>query len=603
MKGFIQSLLGSLTAFVILSFGGVLAFFAFLALLASLGDQPLVEVESGSVLVFDLNTTIQDAPPVADIAVAFQEAVNGHAQPVTYLLKVLDTIEYAASDDGVAALFLHGSLLQEGYGSGLAAVSEIRQAIDTFKKSGKPVYAYLINPSQKDYYLASVADEIWVNPFGTISLHGLATNGPFIGSALEKYGIGVQTTRVGAYKSAVEMFTRSSMSDADREQKTVLLNDLWSTLLTETSRSRGMSQEAILKLSNDDAFLTAEDALSQNLVDRVGYLDEVIDHLADTYKYTASDETFQQIDFMDYSQARGVELDSNIRDGKRIAVVYAEGQIIDGGKFPGYVAGDWLASELRRLRKDDEVKAVVLRVNSPGGSAVASEVIQRETRLLAEKKPLVVSMGSYAASGGYWISAYAEKIFAQPYTLTGSIGVFGLVFNIEEAAAGFEVHFDGVKTSPFADIYTVARPRTDDEMTLIQKFTDEIYDAFIDRVAEGRSIEPSEVRELAQGRVWSGVSALQRSLVDEMGGLNSAIEEAARLGDIGSDSIEQVPAPTTFEDAITRMLEEVGAPPVAKVSSPLQQITTQIEALASELEGLNDPRSVYTRMPYGLEGL
>jgi protease-4 len=603
MKGFFQSLLGSLTAFIILAVGSIIALFALIGVLASIGEQPLVQVESASVLVLDLNTTIMDAPPTADLGAAMQEAMSGGPQPVTYLLKVLDAIEHAQTDDDVTALLLHGNLQQNGYGSGLAAISEIRQAVEYFKTSGKPVYAYLVAPAQKDYYLTSIADEVWINPFGMISLNGLAANGPFLGSAFEKYGIGVQTTRVGAYKSAVEMFTRTNMSDADREQKTALLNDLWQTLLSEIGTARNITAQDILKLSTDDAFFTAIDAQAANLVDRVGYLDELIDHLGSTYQYAVSDETFQQIDLIDYSAARALEWDTTAKDGERIAIVYAEGQIIDGGRSPGFIGGDWLAAQLRRLRNDQDVKAVVLRVNSPGGSAVASEIIQRETRLLAEQKPLIVSMGSYAASGGYWISAYADKIYAQPHTITGSIGVFGMVFNIEQAAANFAVNFDGVKTSPFADIYTASRPRTDDEMALIQQFTDEIYNAFIDKVAEGRSIKTATVRELAQGRVWSGLSAQNLALVDTMGGLNSAINEAAAMSNLESLSIEQVPAPSTWGDTIAMMLEEVGAAPVAQVSSPLNKIAAQADALTSQLRALNDPRSVYTRMPYGLDGL
>jgi len=603
MKGFFQSLLGSLTAFVILAVGCIVALIALIGVLASLGEQPLVEVESGSVLVLDLNTTIMDAPPIADLTAAMQEALSGRPQPITYLLKVVDAIEYAHSDDDVSALLLHGNLLQNGYGTGLAAVSEVRQAIEYFKTSGKPVYTYLVAPSQKDYYLTSIADEVWINPFGMVALNGLASNGVFLGSALEKYGIGVQTTRVGAYKSAVEMFTRTEMSDADREQTTVLLNDLWSSLLAEIRTARNITAPKLLELTTNDAFFTAADAQAAGLVDRVGYLDELIDHLSNTHQRAASQDTFQQIDLIDYSNARSLEWDTTAKDGERIAIVYAEGQIIDGDQFPGFIGGDWLAKELRRLRNDKDVKAVVLRVNSPGGSAVASEVIQRETRLLAEAKPLIVSMGSYAASGGYWIAAYADKIYAQPYTITGSIGVFGMVFNIAEAAAGFEVHFDGVKTAPFADIYTMSRPRTDDEMALIQQFTDEIYHAFIDKVAEGRALETTKVRELAQGRVWSGLSAQELALIDEIGGLNAAINDAADLGDLDYLTIEQVPSPSTLGDTLTKMLEEAGAAPVAKASSPLNDIAAQADALTKQLRALNDPRSVYTRMPYGLEGL
>jgi protease-4 len=603
MKGFFQSLLGSLTAFIILGVGGFIAFLALIAVIAMVGSESPVEVEHGSVLVFDLNTTIQDAPPVADIGAAMQEALSGGTQPKAYLLKVVDAIERAKTDEDISALLLHGSLMQGSHGSGLAVISEIREALEAFKASGKTVYAYLVDPSQKDYYLASVADEVWINPFGMISLNGLATNGPFLGSTLEKYGIGVQTTRIGAYKSAVEIFTRTSMSDADREQKTALLNGLWSSLLTEISVSREMSQQSILQLSNEGAFFTATDALTANLADRMGYLDELIDHLASTYQYTASEQTFQQIDLIDYAEVRGFEVDPSLQNGERIAIVYAEGEIIAGGYTPDYIGSDWLASELRRLRQDDDVKAVVLRVNSPGGSAVASEVMQRETRLLAEQKPLIVSMGSYAASGGYWISAYADKIYAQPYTITGSIGVFGLIFNVKDAAESFAIHFDGVKTSPFADIYSASRPRTINEMALIQKFTDEIYDAFIDKVAEGRSIESATVREIAQGRVWSGLSAKELALVDEIGGLNAAIDEAVNLGGLSSLTIEQVPAPSALADTIAVLFEEAGAAPVAKVSSPLSKIAAEVHALTHQLRGLNDPRGIYTRMPYGLEGL
>ena len=603
MKGFLQSLLGSLTAFIILGGGIVLGCLTLIGIIISAGDESMMEVEPESVLVFDLTTSIQDTPSTAEIDAVVQEALNGGNQSVTYLYKVVDAIERAKSDDYISALLLHGNLLTDNYGSGLAAVSEIRQAVESFKASGKTVYAYLLNPSQKDYYLASVADEIWINPFGLISLNGLATNGPFLGDTLEKYGIGVQTTRAGTYKSAVEMFTRTSMSDADREQQTGLLNDLWRTLLTEISASRGMSLQSILKLSNEDAFFTATDALAASLADRMGYLDELIDHLSNTYLYADSEDTFRQIDLLDYATAIGFEVDTSTQTGERIAIVYAEGEIIAGGYAAGDIGSDWLAYELRRLRQDDDVKAVVLRVNSPGGSAVASEIMQRETRLLAEQKPLIVSMGSYAASGGYWISAYADKIYAQPYTITGSIGVFGLVFNIKDAAENFAVHFDGVKTSPFADIYSMSRPRTSDEMALIQKFTDEIYEAFIDKVAEGRSIEPATVHEIAQGRVWSGLSAKEIALVDEIGGLNAAIDEAVKRGGLSSRMIEQVPTPSALKDTIAALLEDTGAAPVVKVPSPFSKIETKARALANQLRILNDPRGIYTRMPYGLEGL
>jgi len=603
MKGFFQSLLGSLAAWAILAGLSIVAFFVVIGAIIGASSQPIpIEIEEGSVLVLDLNTTIQDAPVVTGFEEALQEAL-GRGYSVTYLLKVVDAIERAKSDDDIAALFLYGNLQQQAYGSGLAAVSEVRTAIADFKTSGKPVYAYLVDPSQKDYYLASVADEVWLNPFGLISLNGLATDAPFLGSTLEKYGVGVQTTRVGAYKSAVEMFTRDSMSAADREQTTVLLNDLWSGMLGEISAGRTMEREALVQLTEKDAFFSGEDAATAKLVDKVGYLDELIDHLANTYKRDDDAETFQQVALSDYANTRGFEWDARATDGDRIAVVYAEGDIVGGWSSVDYIGGDWLAHELRRLRNDPGVQAVVLRVNSPGGSAVASEIIQRETRLLAETKPLIVSMGSYAASGGYWISAYADKIFAQPYTITGSIGVFGLVFNIEEMAKGYAVHFDGVKTSPFADIYTMSRPRTEEEMALIQKFTDEIYDAFIEKVADGRAVEESQVRAIAQGRVWSGASAKALKLVDSIGGLQTAINEATTLAGMDSLAIEQVPSAATFAENLAMMFEEPGAAPVARFPSAANRLAAQFKRLSTQLNGLNDPRGVYARLPFGIDGL
>jgi protease-4 len=603
MKVFFQSLLGSLAAGAIFIFWAGVAVVVLIMGLASIGSEPpLVEIEPDSVLVFDLNTTIQDAPVHTGLEAAVLEAL-GEGYAATYLLKVVDAIERAAMDDDIAALFLHGSLQNEAYGSGLGVVSEIRQALLRFKATGKPVYAYIVDPAQKDYYLASVADEIWMNPFGLVSLNGLAVDAPFLGSALKKYGIGVQTTRVGEYKSAGEMFTRDGMSDADREQTSLLLGNIWSELLQEIGATRDLGFEQLERLSNETAFFSAEEAMAARLVDRVGYLDELIEYFSQTFEQDDFNESFRQVNLLDYALGRGFETDSRVSDGERIAVVYAEGDLVDGYDSIGFVGGDWLAYELRRLRLDPEVKAVVLRVNSPGGSAVASEIVQRETRLLAEEKALVVSMGSYAASGGYWISAYADRIFAQPYTITGSIGVFGLIFNIEGLAENLELHFDGVKTAPFADIYTLTRPRNEEEMALIQKFTDQIYDAFIQRVAEGRSIAPEKVREIAQGRVWSGASAIRLNLIDEIGGLQAAINEALDSAGMDHYAIEQVPSVASFAENLAMMLEDQGVPPVARSSNLVERLASEYDNLNRKLESLNDPRGVYARMPFGLDRL
>lgn len=607
MKDFFKILLGNLAAQAIvvamMLFGSV----AFLFLILMSGSSKPVEISNESVLVIDLWANISDAPQTETLNEAISQAIDGSYIPNYYLLELIDAIEAAADDNKIDAIFLHGSLLPVGYGSGLGVLSEVREALEAFKATGKPVYAYVVDPTMKDFYLMSVANEIYMNPFGLISLNGLAAEGVYLGDAFKKYGIGVQATKVGKYKSAVEPFTGNKMSAADREQLTVLIDDLWDVILSDISETRGVDASNIAAKTDSQGFFIAEQAKEIGLIDHVAYFDEVITALAEKHAKDRENDTFRQIAMSDYILRHGFRAEGAPMwtSSPQIAVVYAEGEIVDGEGYPDQVGGDSLSRWIRQLRNDDEVAAIVLRVNSPGGSAVASELIQREVREARKVKPVVISMGSMAASGGYWISAYADQIFADSSTITGSIGVFGLVPNFKELANDHGITFDGVKTSTYADLFTVSRPKTPEEMALIQQFTDHLYDEFIFKVSEGRELPIENVREIAQGRVWSGEDALEIGLVDQIGGLTDAIHFAVQAADVGDDwVVTQVPEPQTLAQTISELLSQApGAPPVVK--APKQDlITATLRRLHEEmatLRSFNDPRNVYARLPFSLE--
>ncbi|MEM8549699.1 MAG: signal peptide peptidase SppA [Verrucomicrobiota bacterium] len=605
MKQFFQTFAANLLAIIV---AGVLisatSFLLLLGISALSTTKPETTVPEDTVLVLDLWTNISDSPPVTYLSDVVDEVIYGPEIPRLYLLELVDAIERAASDDSIEALFLYGSLMPDNYGSGLAALREVRQAIQSFKDSGKPVYAYVVDPTQRDYYLISVADEIYQNPFGLVSLNGLSSEMLYFGDAFEKYGIGVQTTRVGKYKSAVEMFTSNKMSDADRTQLVELLDDLWIEMLTDIAAGRGMEWTELKSLSDEKGFFTSQNAKKAGLVDELLYLDQVIDKLTELSGYDVDLESFNQIGMMDYIQASGFAREDRSLSADQVAVIYAEGDIVDGEGFDNQVGGDRLARELRYLRQDPDIAAIVLRVNSPGGSALASEVIQREVREAAQAKPVVVSMGSLAASGGYWISAYADHIFAEPTTITGSIGVWGLLFNVQGLANEHGLTFDGVKTSPFADIYTLSRPKTEEEMAMVQTFTDYIYEEFLRKVAEGRDLDMSDVEMIAQGRIWSGMDAIEAGLVDQIGGLGDAIRYAADMAELGDAyTVTQVPEKKGFSETLAEILSATGqqAPVVNTRGDALSALIRQLKHELAAMRSFNDPKGIYARLPYQLD--
>lgn len=664
MKNFFTSLLGALVALIIFTVGGGLLFIGFIGAIAAMGEKT-VSVDRGSYLVLDLSSAITDAPPIIDF-----RAFGADRKPTLQLRTATRLLRAAAEDDRIGGLFIKGDVPAGGPGYG--TLKEVRRALNQFKASGKPVKAYLTYATTKNYYLASVADEVIVDPYGMIFMPGLASQPMFLAGALDKYGIGVQVTRVGKYKSAVEPFTRTDMSPENREQIQKLLNDVWTGLLRDMAASRKVSVAALQATVDTEGIIRPEAALSAGLIDRIAYRDEVIDGMkAATGRDDESKETFKQISMADYAkvakdqppplrrtEAAAAKTEANepkearsedaplvsasgkaipatsddaasgqtpavaeksdgdqpADDGEkpepagrragrsaRVAVVYAEGDIVDGeGNEPGEIGGTRFSRELRRLRQDNDVKAIVLRVNSPGGSASGSEAIQREVRLAKEVKPVIISMGSYAASGGYWISAYGDRIFAEPTTVTGSIGIFGIQFDVQRLANGFGLTFDSVKTGKFADALTITRPKTPEEMALIQRIVDWGYDQFIMKVAEGRNLERSYVEEIAQGRVWSGIEARKLGLVDELGGLDAAIRYAAESAGLSSNyRLVEYPRKKEFAEALQEMFEKM-SPNNARATGLVGQVVDRVETELNVLRSYNDPQGLYARLPENL---
>ena len=599
MKNFLTSLLGALVALVIFSVGSLLIFIGILGALVSLGmhrAQPKsAKMETGSYLVFDLSGNITDAPSPFD----FSDLASDH-QATLQLRAVIRALREAATDDRIGGILLTGSLQPSGLGSGYGELQELRNALLQFKsRSKKPVKAYLEFATTKDYYLASVADEVALDPYGVLYMPGLAVEPMFYAGAFEKYGVNVQVTRAGKYKSYVEPFVRKDMSPENREETQRLLSDIWASLLADIGRARGVKVPAIQAVIDAEGLIRPEAAKAGHLVDTIKYRDEVLDDLKAATGRKDSKDPFKQVAIAAYlKQLPDVPAKLS---SPGVALVYAEGDIVDGEGSPSQIGGVKLAREIRLLRQDENVKAIVLRVNSPGGSATAAEDIQRELRLAQKTKPVVISMGTYAASGGYWISAYGKRIFAEPTTITGSIGVFGIQFDVEKLAASFGLSFDRVKTGKYADALTITRPKTPDEIGVLQNMIDWIYGQFIVKVSEGRHLDSNKVREIAQGRVWSGVEAKKLGLVDEIGGLDAAIRYAGNQAHLEAGfKVSEYPGKRDFTDALAELFDRIQPESTQARSGVLGQLEAMLERQYAELSAFNDPAGIYLRLPMDL---
>lgn len=612
MKNFFSSCLGTIFGlFLFLALGVVLVIGIFAAA-ASAGSKSAIKeisVAKGSYLVLNLSANVTDAPPPSEFKKLLNK-LSGEGDQQTYSLRqIVTTLQNAASDDRIGGVFLTGSLQPEGYGAGFAALREIRGAIEEVKAKKKPVVAYITYASKRDYYVLCAADKIYLNPYSALDMTGFAGEPTFYADMLKKYGIGVQVTRVGKYKSAVEPYTRNNLSEENREQINKLLGDLWAEWRAGVEQSRKVTAAKLQELSDTKPILYPEDALKLGLITHAAHLPQVIDELRGAAGSDGENpKTFRQVKFDDYyaseiKRKEPVHPNPQADDTRtRVAVVYAEGDIIDGTSAnEGNVAGERYARQLRKLRQDNNVKAIVLRVNSPGGSAFASELMLQELKLAREAgKPVVVSFGTVAASGGYYIACAADRIFTQPNTITGSIGVFGILPNVKDFANSWGVTFDTVKTSKFGSIESIKNPKSPEELAQIQGFVDRIYDQFIDHVAKARKMTPAAVKEIAQGRVWSGTEAIKIGLCDEIGTLEKAIAFAKELAKLpASTPISEWPKEKEFAEQLAEAFNQKGNP-LSRVwgSTAANRLAREISAPLRELELLNDPRAVYARMPF-----
>jgi protease-4 len=465
---------------------------------------------------------------------------------------LLKKIKQAKTDDKIKGIYLH----VKHFHGGFANITELRNALIDFKKSGKFIYSYSEAYGQKEYYLASAASKIFVNPQGALEFKGLSMNLMFYKNALEKLGVDLQVFRHGKYKSAVEPYLLDKMSEANRHQSEVFLNSVWNTVLQGIAAERKVSETELNEMANNLSIAEPADAKGK-LVDVLAYEDEV---LSEMKKKTGVAEK-DKLNFTEFQKYKLThKTDVKLKDSQ-IAVIYASGDIKSGDGDSDDISSERLVKSIREARMDDKIKAIVLRVNSPGGSALASEVIWREVTLAKKSKPVVVSMGNFAASGGYYISCAATRIFAQPNTITGSIGVFGIIPNFQKALQDkLGITMDTVNTNKHSHIGSTMLPINEREHGYIQKSVEKIYDVFTTRVADGRKLSKAMVDSIGQGRVWTGNDAVKINLVDEIGGLDAAVAYAAKLVNMKEFKLIELPKHKhPFEELLGHAEEEAEA--------------------------------------------
>ena len=498
----------------------LLFFFFILIIAAAVGSssKETVEVKNNSVIELDLSKVSMDyAGKFSSEKFAFfnEEPKNG-------LINVLKAIDVAKTDTKIKGI----TITNNTNNLGVAQLKTLRDKIAEFKKSGKFVVSYADTYAQTDYYLNSVADTLYVNPVGEFEFKGLSSELMFFKDFQEKSGITMEVIRHGKYKSAVEPFIANEMSPENREQMSGLLNDLWDSMITDIAASRKISKDSLNSIAQNLSARTPEMAKSRGLVDKIGYEDQYRAGIKKALK-VAKDEDYEEISILDYAEANAAaDLLKSMEN--QVAIIYAQGEITNGEGGLNQVGEISIRKAFKTALEDDAVKAIVLRVDSPGGNALTSDLIWREVELAKKKKPVVVSMGNYAASGGYYISCGADRIFAEASTITGSIGVFGVLPNFSKVANNLGVHAQTVSTHDNGAEYSLFQPMQDKTRNVITQSVEQVYGVFVSRVAQGRKLSPEAVDAIGQGRVWSGTDAQRIGLVDEIGGLDAAVKYAAK---------------------------------------------------------------------------
>lgn len=594
MNQFIRTFLACLLALVV---AGVLASVFFVMVIASFGTvfmEKVPEVKEKSVLRIDFSDPVFDNPDYTPLSLSgFSDLMNMQIRGYA-LIDVLKAIEAAETDDRIAGIYLN---ITPNARMGLATMQEIRNALSVFRRSGKFIVSHSDFYTQSSYYLSSVADRVSLNPQGDVTWRGMASGTLFYKGLLDKLEVQVEAIRHGSFKSAVEPFIMDQMSPENRQQIEMLLGSLWGTVVRDISDSRGIDSAALQSFATNLEIKDASYACQLGMVDTLMYGQQVDQMLGE---WTEQEEP-NYVSLRSYIDRILME-ESNVSKNK-IAVVYAEGQIVDGKSREGLVGGETLARQLAALKEDDEVRAVVLRVNSPGGSALASEVIWHEAEALRQEKPLIVSMGNMAASGGYYISAPADMILASPMTETGSIGVFGLMLNGEQGLKNkLGISVDVVKTNPSADMgMTVfgavgVRPLSQSEREYMQYGVEQVYKTFVGHVAEGRNLSVEAVDSIGGGHIWSGTDALNIGLIDGFGGLKEAISVAAERAGVSEDF--RIVSPATDESRLTQIVKLLSAEARAQM---FRGETGEVYEMYDMLRNILYSNSIQALTPYRVE--
>ncbi len=584
LSNVLATLVGLFLFFIILFFG----FFILGVIMGSAGDDAnKTYVKDNTVLLLDLEKITQDHSAktiVTDFPYLNSENYDG-------LIDVLNAIENAKTDDKIKGI----SLLNVQSNLGLAQTKALRDKLNEFKGSGKFVVSYSNYYTEGQYYLGSVADTVYVNPVGEVEFKGLSSEILFFKDFQEKYGIKMEVIRHGKYKSAVEPFLENKMSDENRLQMQELLNSAWETIVQDISVSRKISVDSLNAIADQLAARTPQLALNKKLVDKVVYEDEFHNGIkkAIGVKY---EEDYNTVDIKDYAANIAIAIKSK-KEKNKIAIIYAQGEIRDGEGDVRTIGEGYVKQSLQDAVKDENVKAIVLRVDSPGGSALASDIIWREIELTKKHKPVIVSMGNYAASGGYYISCNADRIFAESTTITGSIGVFGAVPNFTEFVNSIGIHSDVVTTHKNSANYSPFQPMDETLKAVLTESVENIYTVFLQRVAQGRKMTIEQVNEVAQGRVWTGTDAKRLGLVDEIGGLQEAINYAAKLAQ--TETYKAINFPV-FEKTTQEFFDDLNPFMTAKAKESMikEEIGEENYQLLQRVKNLQTKSGVQAMMPY-----
>ena len=587
MKNFLSSLLATITGLVIMT---VLVFLIFMGIVAASTSKDPVEVKENSLLVAKFNAQILDRANEDPFALLFSG--NFMFDEVMGLNQILKDLEKAKTDENIEGIFMKLGAVS----AGIATLGEIREAMLDFKESGKFIYAYSDTYTQRSYYLASVADSIFMTPEGMFWFNGMSAQVMFYKKALDKVGVEMQVIRHGSYKGAVEPFLRDDLSEENREQIEGYVGALWGKIIDDISVSRGLSAEKLNQIADEMASLDSDQLLETGMIDGLIYYDEMLTLMKEKLGVEEKDD-LEAVSLKNYKDAPVKEKKEYSKD--KVAVIYAMGTVVGGNAGEGYISSERISKAIRKARRDKSVKAIVFRINSGGGSGSASDVIHREVMLAAKEKVMVASMGDVAASGGYYIAAPADTILAGPGTITGSIGVYGMFPNIQKLMnEKIGITTDVVKTNENANLLTTMDPLDPEERLIVQKMIDDFYINFVNIVADGRGKSYDEIDAIAGGRVWAGADALELGLIDMYGGLEKSIEVAAEMAGLENYRVQSLPR---LEDPITAIMNQLTGGSMVRTNRILQRELGEEYRHYRKIQEIRNMHGIQAIMPYEIE--